>query len=121
MLFKKTKWTIILLTTLIFITAIVSYNIYDNNRIALVKEEIKIDNLPNSFNNFKILQLSDLHSKMFGDNQEILIDKINNLDYDAIAITGDMIDNDSDDYEPFIKLLQGIVIQVMVLSLSYIE
>ena len=53
MLFKKTKWTIILLTTLIFITAIVSYNIYDNNRIALVKEEIKIDNLPNSFNNFK--------------------------------------------------------------------
>ena len=108
MLFKKSKWIITLLTTLIFITAIVSYNIYDNNRIALVKEEIKIDNLPNSFNNFKILQLSDLHSKMFGDNQEILIDKINNLDYDAIAITGDMIDNDSDDNEPFIKLLKGI-------------
>ena len=108
MLFKKTKWTIILLTTLIFITAIVSYNIYDNNRISLVKEEIKIDNLPNSFNGFKILQLSDLHSKMFGDNQEILIDKVNSLDYDAIAITGDMIDNDSYDYSPFIKLLEGI-------------
>ena len=106
-LFRKFKG-IILLATLVFITAIVSYNVYDNNRIALVKEKIEIDNLPNSFNNFKILQLTDLHSKMFGENQEILIDKVNSLEYDAIAITGDMIDNDSDDYEPFIKLLQGI-------------
>lgn len=99
---------IMMLSILIFIVGIILYNVYDNNRIALVKEEIEIDSLPTSFNNFNILQITDLHGKVFGKNQKNLIDKINSIDYDAIAITGDMIDNDSDDYEPLIKLLEGI-------------
>ena len=96
-----------MLSILAFI-AIIIYNIYDNNRIKIVKQEVEIENLPNSFNNFKILQISDLHGKMFGKNQELLINTVNSIAYDAIAISGDMIDNDSTDYEPFIKLLEGI-------------
>ena len=108
-LFKSINKSILIsLYILVFIVAIILYNIYDNNRIVLVSENVEIENLPNSFNNFKILQLTDLHGKMFGGNQKLLIDKINSIDYDIIAITGDMIDNDSDDYEPFIKLLEGI-------------
>lgn len=108
-IFKSIKSIIVLmLSILIFIIGIILYNVYDNNRIVLVKEEVEIKNLPTSFNNFKILQLADLHGKMFGENQKNLIDKINNIDYDVIAITGDMIDNDSDDYRPLIELLEGI-------------
>ena len=108
-IFKSIKSIIVLmLSILIFIIGIILYNVYDNNRIVLVKEEVEIKNLPTSFNNFKILQLADLHGKMFGENQKNLIDKINNIDYDVIAITGDMIDNDSDDYKPLIELLEGI-------------
>ena len=99
-IFKSIKSIIVLmLSILIFIIGIILYNVYDNNRIVLVKEEVEIKNLPTSFNNFKILQLADLHGKMFGENQKNLIDKINNIDYDVIAITGDMIDNDSDDID----------------------
>ena len=97
-----------MLLLLVFIVGIILYSVYDNNRIVLVKEKVEIENLPTSFNNFKILQITDLHGKMFGKNQKNLIDKINSINYDAIAITGDMIDSDSDDYEPFIKLLEGI-------------
>ena len=99
---------VIMLLLLVFIVGIILYSVYDNNRIVLVKEKVEIENLPTSFNNFKILQITDLHGKMFGKNQKNLIDKINSINYDAIAITGDMIDSDSDDYEPFIKLLEGI-------------
>ena len=97
-----------MLLLLVFIVGIILYSVYDNNRIVLVKEKVEIENLHTSFNNFKILQITDLHGKMFGKNQKNLIDKINSINYDAIAITGDMIDSDSDDYEPFIKLLEGI-------------
>ena len=99
---------VIMLLLLVFIVGIILYSVYDNNRIVLVKEKVEIENLHTSFNNFKILQITDLHGKMFGKNQKNLIDKINSINYDAIAITGDMIDSDSDDYEPFIKLLEGI-------------
>lgn len=108
-LFKNKKGIIVMmLSILVFIVGIILYNIYDNNRIVLVKEKVEIDSLPTSFNNFKILQLTDLHGKLFGENQKLLIDMINSIDYDAIAITGDMIDSDSDDYRPLIELLGGI-------------
>lgn len=97
-----------MLSIFVFIIGIVLYNIYDNNRIALVKEEVVIKNLPTSFNNFKILQLTDLHGKRFGKNQKRLLDKINSIDYDVIAITGDMLDKSTSDYSPFIELLEGI-------------
>ena len=76
-IFKSIKSIIVLmLSILIFIIGIILYNVYDNNRIVLVKEEVEIKNLPTSFNNFKILQITDLHGKVFGKNQKNLINKI---------------------------------------------
>lgn len=81
-----------MLLLLVFIVGIILYSVYDNNRIVLVKEKVEIENLHTSFNNFKILQITDLHGKMFGKNQKNLIDKINSINYDAIAIIGDIYD-----------------------------
>ena len=75
---------------LIIICACVIYNIYDNNRFKVVAQEITIDKLPNEFDGFKILQISDLHGKSFGENQKDLLKTINSLEYDMIAFTGDM-------------------------------
>ena len=83
---------VIMLLLLVFIVGIILYSVYDNNRIVLVKEKVEIENLHTSFNNFKILQITDLHGKMFGKNQKNLIDKINSINYDAIAIIGDIYD-----------------------------
>ena len=46
--------------------------------------------LPNSFDGYHILQISDLHGKYFGENQLDLLSAINQLDYDCILFTGDM-------------------------------
>ena len=59
---KNIKTIILIITVILCIT---TYNIYDNNRIKIIEQNIKINNLPQSFNNFTILQITDLHCKHF--------------------------------------------------------
>jgi len=98
---------------LVIFIGIVIYNIYDNNRFIVVEEKIVIDRLPKSFENFKILQISDLHGAYFGKNQENLIKEINKLDYDMIAFTGDMnssvaVNDSEENSKAILKLIDGI-------------
>ncbi len=102
---KNIKAIILITTVILFIT---TYNIYDNNRIKIVEQDIKIDNLPESFNNFTILQITDLHGKYFGENQKKLVDKINSIDYDMIAITGDIKNKHEDNIDAFLDMMKGI-------------
>lgn len=97
------------LIAVLLIVCVVLYNVYDNNRVTVVRQEVEINNLPDSFDGFTILQITDLHGKRFGQNQEHLASKINRYEYDMIAITGDMIDGyDESGTKPFYELLDRI-------------
>lgn len=99
----------VLLGLLLFIVVLTIYTVWDNNRIKVVEQDIVIDNLPDTFEGYKILQITDLHEKEFGENQEKLIEKINAIDYDSIVFTGDMLlVADSTNYVPIYELLDGI-------------
>lgn len=98
--------TMVLASVLILGTVI--YNVYDNNRVKIVEQEIKIDNLPDSFKDFTILQLSDLHGEYFGKDQKRLVDNINSIDYDMIAITGDIKSKHEDHIDAFLDIMSGI-------------
>ena len=81
-----------------------------NFRINEVKLNFK--NLPKSFDGFKIVQISDIHSGSFDSKEAILegIDLINKQLPDIIMFTGDLVNNDSREVEPFIddfKLLKA--------------
>lgn len=92
---------------LIFIFSFI-YNVYDNNRIKVVVTEVEFENLPEAFDGFSILQITDLHGKEFGEKQEKLTSLINSLEYDMIAITGDIQNKHKDGIQPFIDMMQGI-------------
>ena len=81
---KSFKWLAITILSVILI--IVIYNIFDNNRIKVVEQEVEVVDLPEEFEGFKILQIADLHGKTFGKNQKRLLKKMNAIDYDMIAI-----------------------------------
>jgi uncharacterized protein len=100
------------------LAAAVIYNLYDNNRVIVVKETIPIPGLSPSFDGFTILQISDLHGKRFGPRQQVLIDTINTLDYDMIAVTGDILENPHADMTPFLEILQGIQNKTLVFFTS---
>lgn len=73
-----------------------------NFKINKVKLDFK--NLPKSFDGFKIVQISDIHSGSF-DSKEAIIEGINLVNHqnpDVILFTGDLVNNDSREIEPYL-------------------
>lgn len=68
--------------------------IWDNLRIETVRYDIKDKNIPEVFNGFKIVQVSDLHNNLFGENQQRLMKAIKKESPDIIVITGDLVDSE---------------------------
>ena len=61
-----------------------------NQSFIVNKQDISFSNLPSNFNDYKILEIADLHSMKFGENNEKLISEIDKLSPDIIFVTGDM-------------------------------
>lgn len=97
-----------LLTIGLIIISILIYTIWDNNRVILVEQTIKINRLPDSFQDYKILVLSDLHGKRFGDHEQKLLGLIDSVDFDAVYIAGDMQTSDSSGFEPLLEIISGL-------------
>lgn len=57
--------------------------------IRIRRNTVTLQRLPESFRGFRILQLSDLHLDMHAQYPEVLIQHIQNLEYDLCVITGD--------------------------------
>ncbi len=69
----------------------------------VLKYTLSFDDLPEAFDGYKITQISDVHSGSF-DNAEKLdyaIDLINEQASDAILFTGDMVNNEAAEMEPW--------------------
>ncbi|MBJ9981051.1 metallophosphoesterase [Bacillus sp. S70] len=103
---KKIKRSILLIATLVGCSI---FLFLQNNLISITEVKITSSKIPSSFKGYKILQISDLHNKKFGDNQDVLIQKIKSIDPDIIAITGDLIDSKSYDAEVSMQLIREIV------------
>lgn len=105
---KKAKHTF-LIVMLVTIILLVTHTYWHNSHIKIVKQDIIINHLPKELEGYKILQITDLHNKEFGKNQNRLIKSINSIDYDSIVFTGDMVFNkEIKNYKPFYDLLAGI-------------
>lgn len=97
-----------LLIILIIIIAGVCFLYYENNSIEVTGIDLEFQRLPCALDGLKIVQLSDLHSKMFGDNQNILVSQIREAKPDIILFTGDMVDSRHHDEQPVLTLVDGI-------------
>ena len=68
------------------------YGWWDTNRFSVRKTEIELERLPQAFDGFTVLQVSDLHNRAYGRDGQALIRIVQNLSFDCIAITGDLLD-----------------------------
>ncbi|GIN61991.1 phosphoesterase [Robertmurraya siralis] len=103
-LLRKKLWAM-----MIILMIMCGYIIWENNRIVVVEESIPIRELPEDLEGFTIVQITDLHEKVFGKEQSKLINMINSINYDAIVFTGDMlVSPESNNYAPFYTLIEGI-------------
>ena len=72
---------------------IIAFLHWQNNDIVITDTDINNRNIPSNFDKFKILQVSDLHNKEFGKNQNKLVNLTNKINPDIIVVTGDAIDS----------------------------
>jgi len=74
----------------ILVTAILFFD--SNMRIVTGEYELFYTDLPEEFDGFRIVVLSDLHATKFGQDNERLIRLVRKANPDIIAITGDILD-----------------------------
>ena len=74
---KKHRKTIIF--TLIIMILSVIYYFLQLNWISVTTHIVYLDDLPKEFDGYKIVQLTDLHNKEFGSENERLVKKINEI------------------------------------------
>lgn len=67
--------------------------------------------LPEAFDGYRIVQLTDLHLGTFGNRQEYIqriVEETNRLHPDLIVFTGDLINNDSQEMLPYMQTLSKL-------------
>ncbi|PAF34289.1 phosphoesterase [Terribacillus saccharophilus] len=97
------------LFTLIAIFALVFFFYFQNNSIVITESTISSKRIPASFNDYKIVQLSDLHSKTFGNRQNVLVEKVSQTNPDLIVFTGDLIDSKNYNEETSLNLIRELI------------
>lgn len=95
---RKTKALFLISVFLISVTILVWYSfVFEPNNIQVEEVSIKIENLPESFNNTKIVHLTDFHSYGFGKREKRVLEILEDIDPDFVFITGDFIDHRTKD------------------------
>lgn len=98
------KWIVVV--TLVMGLILFSYQ--QNNQLEVSRYEVVDNEVPEAFQDYVILQISDLHNKSFGSKQEKLIKEIETITPDIIVMTGDGVDARRYDPDPVYELIEGL-------------
>ena len=72
---------------------------WQNNDLTIDRTVLGRGDVPEAFDGYTIVQVSDLHNKAFGDESRRILSKLAEQEPDIILITGDMIDSRNTDVE----------------------
>ena len=88
------KWVKILIIVLVCAGLLAGYLVWGNRSVGVTEYTVSPANLPESFDGFRIVQVSDLHNS---DPDGRLLKKIADAKPDIIVITGDIVDAEKTD------------------------
>lgn len=97
-------WPLFLLGIIALLAVGVMLN---NSNLSVVQDTVTIVGLPEELEGCRIVVMSDMNGKRFGDTQSLLLRTINALDYDYIFCLGDMVGRGGDP-QPFYEFLEGL-------------
>lgn len=92
----------------IIIIQLIIFLYYSNNHISVSQYSIESRNIPAKFDGYKIVQISDLHNKVFPFNNNSLVNIIKSENPDAVFITGDLADSRKYDEDKAMLLINKI-------------
>lgn len=85
--------------------------LYTRYQIEVTEVTVKSNKIPSAFDNFKIVQISDLHVATWGNDTTFVsdfVDKVNSLHPDLILFTGDIVNRQSAELLPFMPVLSRL-------------
>ena len=102
------------LTALALPPLVIAYgSLWERNRFQVKEVKLGFENLPESFEGYRIVHISDIHARSFERREKHLqkaVDRINALKPDLIAFTGDLITLTPSELEgltPILKVLHA--------------
>ena len=107
---KKWKWVVVGIAVLLVICIIgwIVSIARCNSVVKVTKVTVAHKDIPSSFSGYKILQISDINGKEYGDRQSELISLIKGIEYDMILLTGDYHGEDKNDPWAVLDLIDGL-------------
>ena len=111
---SKSRWSLFSKLLNIFVILLKLFNLYKKGlknakNIHINKFTLEFPDLPEKFDGYKILHLSDLHLDTLPGIEDIIINKIKNLQYDLCVMTGDYRKNTLGSFKQIINPLKKIV------------
>ena len=85
------------------------WTIWGNTALEINEFTITSNKLPNSFDGYRIVQVSDLHNAEFGNENTELIELVKNTNPDIISITGDLVDSRNTNIDIAIRFVEQVV------------
>lgn len=92
---RARRWARGTLCVLLAAVLLAAFFHWQQNGIRTHTVDVTAANLPAAFEGLRIVHISDNHGKEFGADNEILLEKVAQLKPDLIAVTGDLIDRES--------------------------
>ncbi|GEL76713.1 metallophosphoesterase [Tenuibacillus multivorans] len=100
------KWFVIFILIGLVIAIAIKIH-FDTNVFKVNTVHFQSNKIPEE-SELTVLQISDLHNKVFGDDNEDLINTIKSLNTEIVVITGDLIDRDTVGFEDVLSLMENI-------------
>lgn len=83
--------------------------VYISTNIIKVKRyTVNNSKLPKEFDGLKIVHISDVHSKIFGENNSGIVNRVLKINPDIVIMSGDIIDKREKDMEKFVSMYKTI-------------
>jgi len=82
---------------------------FENKSIVITKYNFSSKKITSDFEGFTIAQISDLHNKLFGNDQAKILNKLKSISPDIIVVTGDLIDRRKYNLDIAMTFISGAV------------
>ena len=105
---KRPAVRILRVLALLLLLTLAEEALFGNTSLTVTEFTVASPRLPEAFDGFRVLHLSDLHDARFGKDSEDLIGLARSLSPDLIVITGDMIDSKRTDIGAFLSFAEEL-------------
>ena len=99
------KYILILFVCIVVCTGLI---LLEQKRLVIRQQTLRLSSLPDAFDGFRMVQLSDLHKRVYPHGERRLLQKVQQCQPDIIVITGDLVSRYVTDFTERTALLTAL-------------